>query len=266
MYNIDTLKNILNNRRQIMNKNSVKILIGDDSIETGIKIASHLHSEEIFAYTRKNDYNVIFNAIVKDEPDIVICNLVFNETDSLIMIDDLKEMKKKIPVYIVISDTINPFIIRLAKEKGALCCLPQDFSLSDITEAVNKARSVLKTGKESDIEVMVTEVIHKLGVPAHIKGYHYLRSAIINSLLDRSLMECVTKLLYPTIAMQFDTTSSRVERSIRHAIEIAWDRSGTSDFYSYFGYSPSAHRSKPTNSEFIALITDSLRLQLKNQK
>jgi len=248
-----------------MNKNAVKILIGDDTIETGIKVASHLHSDDIFAYTRKNDYNVIFNAIVKDEPDIVICDLIFDQTDSLLMIEDLKDMKKKIPVFIVISDTINPLIIRMSKEKGAYRCLPQDFSLDDITEAVNKARATLQTETATDIEIMVTEIIHKLGVPAHIKGYNYLRSAIINSLYDKSLMECVTKLLYPTIAMQFSTTSSRVERSIRHAIELAWGRSGTSEFYSYFGYSASGTKSKPTNSEFIALVTDTLRLQLKNQ-
>ena len=84
-----------------MNKNAVKILIGDDTIETGIKVASHLHSDDVFAYTRKNDYNVIFNAIVKDEPDIVICDLIFDQTDSLLMIEDLKDMKKKIPVFIV---------------------------------------------------------------------------------------------------------------------------------------------------------------------
>ena len=108
---------------------------------------------------------------------------------------------------------------------------------------------------------MVTDVIHQLGVPAHIKGYHYLREAILSSIEDPELLESVTKLLYPTVAKRFDTTSSRVERAIRHAIEIAWDRGNLDTLNAFFGYTVNTCKGKPTNSEFIALITDKLRLQ-----
>ena len=117
-----------------------------------------------------------------------------------------------------------------------------------------------------DMEVRVTEIIHQLGVPAHIKGYHYLRAAILASLENPELLESVTKLLYPTVAQKFSTTSSRVERAIRHAIEIAWDRGDLDVLNSYFGYTVNTCKGKPTNSEFIALVTDKLRLQQKSAR
>lgn len=111
--------------------------------------------------------------------------------------------------------------------------------------------------------MMVTEIIHQLGVPAHIKGYHYLRTSIILSVRDSEMVNAVTKLLYPTVAKQYKTTSSRVERAIRHAIEVAWDRGDIDTLNSYFGYTVNTGRGKPTNSEFIALIADKMRLRLK---
>ena len=115
----------------------------------------------------------------------------------------------------------------------------------------------------SDLEVLVSEIMHQIGVPAHIKGYQYLREAIILSINDTEMMNSVTKVLYPTVAKRFSTTSSRVERAIRHAIEVAWDRGDVDVLSSYFGYTIQNSRGKPTNSEFIAMISDKLRLQLK---
>ena len=116
------------------------------------------------------------------------------------------------------------------------------------------------------MEIMVTDVIQKIGVPAHIKGYHYLRTAIISAINNSQLMESVTKQLYPCVAQKYSTTSSRVERAIRHAIEIAWDRVNSDVISSFFGYSVNSFRGRPTNSEFIALITDKIRLKLKLSK
>ena len=113
------------------------------------------------------------------------------------------------------------------------------------------------------MEIVITDIIHQLGVPAHIKGYHYLRTAILYSIQDKSLLESVTKLLYPTVANLYETTASRVERAIRHAIEIAWDRGNVDTLNSFFGYTVDTGKGKPTNSEFIALITDKLRLRFK---
>jgi two-component system response regulator (stage 0 sporulation protein A) len=115
----------------------------------------------------------------------------------------------------------------------------------------------------NDLEAQVTGIIHKIGVPAHIKGYQYLRTAIIMTIEDADLINAVTKVLYPAIAKKYQTTASRVERAIRHAIEVAWDRGDLDTLNSYFGYTIQNNRGKPTNSEFIAMIADNIRLRNK---
>ena len=116
-----------------------------------------------------------------------------------------------------------------------------------------------------DLETRVTEIIHEIGVPAHIKGYHYLRSAIMRATQDKYLIEAITKELYPSIAKEFCTTPSRVERAIRHAIEVAWDRGDIETLQKWFGWTVSNTKGKPTNSEFIALVSDKLRLEMKKE-
>ncbi len=118
-----------------------------------------------------------------------------------------------------------------------------------------------KPAQTFDLEKAVTDIIHEIGVPAHIKGYQYLREAIIMSVEDNQMLSSITKVLYPTIAKRFDTTSSRVERAIRHAIEVAWSRGKMETLDGLFGYTINTGRGKPTNSEFIALISDRIRLQ-----
>ena len=123
--------------------------------------------------------------------------------------------------------------------------------------AYEKAEDV----SEKNLEADVTEIIHEIGVPAHIKGYQYLRDAIVMSVNDMDMLNSITKILYPTIAKKYQTTSSRVERAIRHAIEVAWNRGNTETLNGLFGYTISNGKGKPTNSEFIALIADKIRLQ-----
>ena len=118
--------------------------------------------------------------------------------------------------------------------------------------------------QEVNIEAMVTSIIHEIGVPAHIKGYQYLREAIMIAVQDMDVINAITKVLYPQVAKTFATTPSRVERAIRHAIEVAWDRGDLETLQRFFGYTVSNTKGKPTNSEFIALIADKLQLQLKN--
>ncbi len=115
----------------------------------------------------------------------------------------------------------------------------------------------------SDLEAQVTEIIHRIGVPAHIKGYQYLRTAIMMTIEDNDLINAVTKVLYPSVAKKYQTTSSRVERAIRHAIEVAWDRGDIDTLNAFFGYTIQNERGKPTNSEFIAMIADNMRLKNK---
>ena len=120
-------------------------------------------------------------------------------------------------------------------------------------------------GKEEtvDVETLVTEMIHEIGIPAHIKGYQYLRHSIMMVMENLDVINSITKKLYPTVAEDFHTTSSRVERAIRHAIEVAWDRGDTETLNSIFGYTIATSKGKPTNSEFIAMVADKLRLKIK---
>ena len=119
--------------------------------------------------------------------------------------------------------------------------------------------------EKKSLETQVTDIIHEIGVPAHIKGYQYLRDAILLSVEDTEMLNSITKILYPTIAKRHQTTSSRVERAIRHAIEVAWSRGKMDTIDELFGYTVNNRKGKPTNSEFIALIADKIRLELKNQ-
>ena len=143
---------------------------------------------------------------------------------------------------------------------------PIDFSMLSqrITQLADWNNSQAQQAlKSRDLEVMISEVLHQIGVPAHIKGYRYLRYSIMLCTNDSSMLGSITKILYPSVAKQFSTTPSRVERAIRHAIEVAWDRGDVDVLMSYFGYTIQSDRGKPTNSEFIAMISDKLRLEMK---
>lgn len=131
-------------------------------------------------------------------------------------------------------------------------------------EETHPAEPVLQTGAPRDLEKDVTDMIHEIGVPAHIKGYQYLREAIMMSVQDVEMLGSITKVLYPTIAKKYQTTPSRVERAIRHAIEVAWSRGRMETLDALFGYTINTGKGKPTNSEFIALIADKIRLQYRS--
>ena len=145
---------------------------------------------------------------------------------------------------------------------GELTCLCEHID-AIIKNRENGVTSTPAVNQAPDIETQVTKIIHQIGVPAHIKGYQYLRSAIMMTIKDSDIINSVTKILYPTVAKQYQTTTSRVERAIRHAIEVAWDRGDVDTLNSYFGYTIQNNRGKPTNSEFIAMIADNLRLKYK---
>lgn len=247
--------------------NKIKVLIGDDSVEYGITCASTLRNMGMYAVTRPKDGGVLFETIKNDSPDVVIVDAILPHMDAIELIKKVQALGGKKPEFIVTSSYDNPFIERQVMQNGAAYFMLKPFDINSLGDRINALIDGTATdaGENSaeDMEVVVTEVIHQLGVPAHIKGYHYLREAILASLDDSELLESVTKMLYPTVAKKFDTTSSRVERAIRHAIEIAWDRGNLDTLNSFFGYTVNTCKGKPTNSEFIALITDKLRLQYK---
>ena len=245
-------------------ENIIKVLIGDDSAEYGVALASMLRKKGLYAFTRRKDGNVLLDAIKKDAPDVVVADLSLHNLDAAAMMKKVAQLNIKKPEFIITSAFDNDFIERQIIEAGAAYYLLKPFdaeSLSSIIKALAK-REI--TCDSTDIELLVTETIHKLGVPAHIKGYHYLRTAILSAINSGNQISSITKTIYPAVADAYSTTASRVERAIRHAIEVAWERGNSEAICSFFGYSPSSCKGKPTNFEFIALVTDKLRLKYKS--
>ncbi len=243
--------------------NKIKVLIGDDSAETGVSIANKLRERGMYAYTRRKDCGVILESIKNDPPDVAVLDITAQNGDVVSIMKRVRELGVKFPAFIVTSSYDNEFIERQVMDNGASRFLLKPYDADDLCSAINSALGERMNSLSDDMEIVVTDIIHQLGVPAHIKGYHYLRTAILYSIEDKNLLDSVTKLLYPTVAGIYDTTSSRVERAIRHAIEIAWDRGNVDTLNSFFGYTVDTGKGKPTNSEFIALITDKLRLRYK---
>ncbi len=245
----------------------IRILIGDDSAEYGLTWASLLKKEGMFTAARHKNGRVILESVKNDMPDFLIIEAKMPELDAASLLDEIKAVKGTVPVTIVVSNIHSPELEKEIMDAGASYFMVKPFAPEIL---VNKVRS-LKNYKHltapekhkeiTNLEYVVTDMIHKIGIPAHIKGYHYLRTAIILSINDDEMINSVTKLLYPTVAQKYGTTSSRVERAIRHAIEIAWDRGDVDVLNSLFGYTIHTSRGKPTNSEFIALIADKLRLE-----
>lgn len=212
-------------------------------------------------------------------PDVVIIDVWMSKIDGLSVVRSAKAQSygsDRPPVIIMTSPISNQNIFVQALQAGAELCLIKPVNQSNLLEYVD---SILKNRNQKqdaalsektaehdntpDIEAQVTRIIHQIGVPAHIKGYQYLRTAILLTVKDSDIINSVTKVLYPSVAKKYQTTTSRVERAIRHAIEVAWDRGDVDTLNSYFGYTIQNNRGKPTNSEFIAMIADNLRLKYK---
>lgn len=228
----------------------IKVLIGDDSVEYGVSCANALRSAGMHAITRSNDVRKILETIVNERPDIVIIDSsVLMHMD---LIQKVKSLNGKKPKFIVISSYENFYA-----QGDADYLMLKPFDLDSLISVVNTLLQVEKETQKEDIEEAVTEIIQNIGIPAHIKGYRYLREAIMNSMENNELMDNITKLLYPMVASRFNATSSGVERAIRHAIDIAWNRGNYDTFTAYFG------SKKPTNSEFIALIADKLKISYR---
>ena len=257
------ITNNFKRKAQPMTEKIVKVLIGDDSLEIGVKLASHLNSTGIYAIAIRKDMDILLDAIVRHSPDIFISDLTLQSSDAFALMGKLKELKISPPKFILYTNICNNFIKRQIIQNGAAYCFTLPLDFEKVTKAVHNLIAQTKCPPDEDIEVAVTSILHKLGIPPHIKGYHYLRTAVINSLSDHSLLDCITKRLYPSVAETYNTTPSRVERSIRHAIECCWQRGSCENLYKFFGYDPAQYTGKPTNSELISLISDKLRLKYK---
>lgn len=249
-------------------ENTIKILICNENAEERKKIAEYVARAGARHYDECQDGERAVEMAKKIRYDVIICDLWIPGTDGIGIIRELKSSGCE-SSFILISPINKQNILLEATDAGADICMLKPFSENSLIahiDAILKNREKEKdefSDTRPDIESQVTKIIHQIGVPAHIKGYQYLRCAILMTIDDNDVINSVTKVLYPSVAKKFKTTTSRVERAIRHAIEVAWDRGDVDTLNSYFGYTIQNTRGKPTNSEFIAMIADNLRLKYK---
>ncbi len=254
-------------------KKQCKILIANDNGEFCRECIEALKKCELEVYSCEKDGLKLIEAIGKVSPDIVLSDIFMPSADIISVMQTVKVQCTNKPAFFVMAGFDNPRLEKETIAAGATYYFIKPFVVerlierivqySDYTSSNALSRNRVDRISETELELMITDIIHKIGIPAHIKGYNYLREAILISVKDGEMINSVTKLLYPTIAKNFKTTSSRVERAIRHAIEVAWDRGDIEILQAYFGYTIQNQRGKPTNSEFIAMISDNLRLNMK---
>ena len=252
----------------------LKVVIAENGTELGKSCEKALKGYGMDVIMCEKDGSLLLEKIRTEKPDVVLADIFMQNQDILGVLDEIKKTDaKERPMIMAMSSFDNPRLEKETLNAGASYYFLKPFDINAMAERIIRLSGwrneispvVVKDNVVTDPELglMVTEIIHQIGVPAHIKGYHYLREAIILSVKNSEIINSVTKLLYPTVAKNHGTTSSRVERAIRHAIEVAWDRGDIDVLNSYFGYTIQNDRGKPTNSEFIAMISDKLRLRLK---
>ncbi|MBB5173057.1 sporulation transcription factor Spo0A [Texcoconibacillus texcoconensis] len=262
----------------------INVCIADDNRELVTLLDDYLSAQEDMEVTGK-----VFNGqdcldiVEKEEPDVLILDIIMPHLDGLAVLEKLNERQlTKRPNIIMLTAFGQEDVTKKAVDLGASYYILKPF---DMETLINKVRDVGGQGgvsflenrsqaavsssepkKEEEpmnLDASITSIIHEIGVPAHIKGYMYLREAITMVYNDIELLGSITKVLYPDIAKKYNTTASRVERAIRHAIEVAWSRGNIDSISKMFGYTVSVSKAKPTNSEFIAMVADKLRIEHK---
>ncbi|EGD48585.1 sporulation transcriptional activator Spo0A [Ruminiclostridium papyrosolvens DSM 2782] len=279
-----------------MSSKKIEVLIADDNREFGDILCEYLsNQEDIEVVGLARDGFEAVDLILQNTPDIAILDIIMPHLDGLGVLEKIasSNLEKK-PLFIVLSAVGQDKITQRALSLGAEYYIVKPFDMDVLVSRIrqlkdntylpsaststsmnssisqHKSDSFINEKKPAHInntsrslEVEVTNVMHEIGVPAHIKGYQYLRDAIMMVVKDLDVINSITKLLYPSIAKEYNTTPSRVERAIRHAIEVAWSRGQVEAIDALFGYTVNIGKGKPTNSEFIAMIADKLRLELK---
>jgi len=247
-----------------------KVLLVEDDSAFITNCEAILQNSPLSITSCEKDPAKIISSIYTNNPKFVVMDLVLSGSDAIGVMQTINSSSiTKKPMFIITSGFDSNVLQQELKAAGAfyfflkpldpilLCERLIDFLGAQVGDSAESIAGVM------DIEGIVTEIIHQIGIPAHIKGYHYLREAILMSIDNSEYLHAITKQLYPSVAKKFSTTPSRVERAIRHSIEVAWDRGDVDVLNSYFGYTIHNLRGKPTNSEFIAMITDRMRLKLK---
>lgn len=251
-----------------MSKN-LKVLLTGEGSEFGKNCANVLRTYGCDVSLVAKDGRILLTKNESLNADVVVMDAFMSNLDALGVINELSKKENK-PLIMVMSSSDNQRFEQEILSAGADYYFLKPFDINMLAQRIKQLTGwskdkgdVSKSQDNVDLQVTVSEIMHQIGVPAHIKGYQYLREAIVLSINDREMMSSVTKVLYPTVAKMYSTTASRVERAIRHAIEVAWDRGDVDVLSSYFGYTIQNTRGKPTNSEFIAMISDKLRLRMK---
>lgn len=250
-----------------MNKH-IKVMLAETNTEFSLECTRTLTSYGYDVTTVEKDGARVISKIKVNPPDILIMDAFMLHIDALGVLRQLGELHLKTkPIIVVMSGVDNPKFEKEVLSSGADYYFLKPFDVEVLAQRIMQMKEwsdgQTNRREETNMEIIISDIMHQIGVPAHIKGYHYLRYAIILSIENPDMMSSVTKVLYPTIAKKFTTTASRVERAIRHAIEVAWDRGDVDVLASIFGYTIQSSRGKPTNSEFIAMIADKLRLNLR---
>ena len=248
-----------------MGERKISVLVADGSEDWRRLLCRQLEQEaDMVLAGQTGDGEELLRLTEELAPDVVIMDLMLAGADGL---EVLERMGAERPRTLILSAFAGPALAERAARAGADYCMLKPCRVSTVLE---RARGLaagpeeeLSAAEDRSLERRITEIIHDIGVPAHIKGYQYLRTAILMTIADNDIINSVTKVLYPSVAKKYQTTTSRVERAIRHAIGVAWDRGDLDTLNAYFGYTIQNSRGKPTNSEFIAMIADNMRLKYK---
>jgi two-component system, response regulator, stage 0 sporulation protein A len=254
----------------------IKLMIANDTVEFNRDYGRFFEESGMETIYTQKDGMKLLEKIELIHPDVVIADLFMPRLDGIgVMKAAQSKMSGIKPLFVIISNFTSPTLEREVMISGASYFAISPFNATDLSDRILQLCSLSgltpkssvkpqnSSAAEPSLEIQVTEILHQIGVPAHIKGYHYLRDSIIMAIETPDIINAVTKRLYPSVAKRYETTASRVERAIRHAIEVAWDRGDVDILNSYFGYTIHNTRGKPTNSEFIAMISDRLRLHMK---
>lgn len=252
-------------------KNNINVLIADDTAQFGRECQKELKKLGFDVLLTKKDGARVISLIESQHIDVVLMDVFMSNKDAIDVLEYIDDSLAEKPLVVVISSVDSQSFEEQMISAGADYYLIKPVTPETVAKRVARLSSwkADKVKREStafetaDMDVIISDIMRQIGVPAHIKGYQYLRTSINLSVNDCEMLNSVTKLLYPTVAKMYNTTASRVERAIRHAIEVAWDRGDVDVLSSYFGYTIQSQRGKPTNSEFIAMITDKIKLSMK---
>jgi len=254
-------------------EHTTTVLIADSSEEFCAQLTAALQRFSGFQVVgTATDGEQAVRMVNQLQPKVLVLDLMLSKQDGLAVLKSISANELR-PITVATTSFISPYVSATVAGLGVRYLMRKPCDTAALAERLDELRNentkpvpLNRRNDKNGIENLVTGIIHEIGVPAHIKGYQYLREAIIIAVNDMDVINAITKVLYPQVAKTFQTTPSRVERAIRHAIEVAWDRGDLDTLQRFFGYTVSNTKGKPTNSEFIALIADKLQLQLKSSE